>query len=145
MKFEYENDKLFFKNLLCNEDEKIEKFSQLFDFRNPYQKRKEFASNRNKILDQFIIQKGKICELNFTNICNLSSGFNIDHIIPLSSNILNKTLRKLPSEKGKKVRTQSFGSNNECNLILSCKKCNNHKKHRFLEKDKIRELLKNKF
>jgi len=145
MKFEYENDKLFFENLLCNEDEKIEKYSQLFDFRNPHQKRKEFASIRTKILDQFIKQKGKICELNFPNICDLSSDFNIDHIIPLSSNILNKTLRKLHNEKGKKVKTQSFGSNNECNLILSCKKCNNHKKHRFLEKNQIRELLKNKF
>jgi hypothetical protein len=67
MKFIYEKDKLFFENLLCDKDEKIEKFSKLFDFRNPYQKRKEFTSIRNKILDQFITQKGKICELSFPN------------------------------------------------------------------------------
>ncbi len=145
MEFNNESDKLFFKELLCADNENIDKYSALFDFRDPKIKRKEFVLIRNKILDKFIKQKGNFCELNIENICDLDSGFCIDHIIPLSSNVLNKNIRKIKSEGRKKVITQSLGSNNECNLILSCNRCNNHKKHTILDKDKIRELLANKF
>ena len=48
------------------------------------------------------------------------------------------------TEKGKKVLTQSFGSNHKNNLILACKNCNLHKKHR-MEKEVIQKVLKTKF
>ncbi len=57
-------------------------------------------------------------------------------MIPLSSNILNKDIHKVKAEKGKKVVAQSFGSNYKDNLLIACEKCNNHKKHRFIRKNK---------
>ena len=84
---------------------------------------------------------GEICELNYPNICDLNSGFNVDHIIPLSSNKLNKEIRNLKPEKGKKVKAQSFGSNHIANLALTCTKCNSYKKHRFIDKVLILSLL----
>ncbi|MBK6989183.1 MAG: hypothetical protein IPH33_13745 [Bacteroidetes bacterium] len=66
------------------------------------------------------------------SMCDISSGIVIDHLIPLSTNQLNKSLRKLAPVKGKKVATQSFGSNHIDNLVIACASCNNHKKHRII-------------
>lgn len=75
----------------------------------------------------------------------IQSGITIDHIIPLSTNVLNKDLRRMKSEeKGKKVQSESYGSNHYDNLIIACKNCNNHKKHRLLTKDNMCELLTRK-
>lgn len=73
--------------------------------------------------------------------CDIRSGVEVDHLIPLSSNKLNKELPKLPPLKGRKVSSQSLGSNNFLNLILACKQCNSRKKHRLLEGDEIRRIL----
>lgn len=141
LKFDYPEDKLFFETLLCTEGENIEKYYKLFDFREPHIKRHVFNKERAKLLDLILERQGLKCALNFDHICNLDSGININHIIPLSTNKLNKGIRNLKAEPGKKVKTQSFGSNNLENLILTCRNCNNHKKHRILYKPKIRELI----
>jgi 5-methylcytosine-specific restriction endonuclease McrA len=67
-------------------------------------------------------------------ICFLQPGeiWQLDHLIPLSSNELNKRLRALPRVGKAKVARQSFGSNHADNLILACKRCNAFKKHRLL-------------
>jgi len=74
----------------------------------------------------------------------LNSSFAIDHIIPLSTNKLNKELRKVKPLPGRKVLTQSFGSNHINNLILACSKCNGYKKHRLLTKDEINKIYNKK-
>jgi hypothetical protein len=43
------------------------------------------------------------------DICNLESVIAVAHLIPISSSILNKEIRKLKAEKGKEKKTQSFG------------------------------------
>ncbi|MBK7431316.1 MAG: HNH endonuclease [Bacteroidetes bacterium] len=53
--------------------------------------------------------------------------------------------RKKPL-KGKKVATQSFGSNHIDNLVIACANCNNHKKHRILRRAKfLKNLNERKF
>lgn len=133
--FQYKEDEDYFRKLLGEYYE--EKF---FDFSDPSLKRKKFNSIRKEILTKLLTKYGKRCFLSY-DCCDLNSGLNIDHIIPLSTNKLNKELRNIKPEKGKKVVTQSFGSNNEINLILTCQNCNFKKKHRLLTKDKIREIL----
>lgn len=145
MILQYKTDEIFFKALLCNENESIDKYSALFDFRDPDIKRKEFNSNRMQILKKLINERGKKCELSYEGICDLNSDIQIDHMIPLSSNILNKKIRKLKPEKGKKIKTQSFGSNDERNLLITCSKCNGHKKHRFLDKEKMKIIIQKRF
>lgn len=78
------------------------------------------------------------------DVCDINSGFCVDHLIPLSSNKLNKELRKQLAEKGKKVKTQSFGSNLIDNLVIACNNCNNYKKHRILESRIIIAVLNKK-
>lgn len=142
MEFQHREDKNFFKTLLGAErDEDFINFLELFDFRPAIIKRKEFNNQRNKILAQLEERHGHICMLRYAN-CDLSSGMQVDHIIPLSTNKLNKELRELKAEKGKKVVTQSIGSNHINNLILACANCNGHKKHRFLEPERLQEILR---
>lgn len=143
--FDFPEDKEFFAKLLCADQETIEKYHRLFDSRDPALKRKEFNRKRSELIVFLKERQGLNCALNFPGICDLQSGLNIDHIIPLSTNKLNKELRALKPEKGKKVKSQSFGSNNTENLILTCKNCNNHKKHRLLDTAKLRDLMKNTF
>ena len=143
IQFDFPEDRTFFEELLCTDGETISQYQRLFDFRDPSLKRKEFNRQRPALLQILTDRQGLNCALNFEDICDLQSGLNIDHIIPLSTNKLNKELRGLIPEKGKKVKSQSFGSNNLENLILTCKNCNNHKKHRLLENLKLRALIKN--
>ena len=98
---------------------------------------------RNKILYTLKNQHGIKCMLKL-ECCDLESGTAIDHMIPISSNKLNKELRNLKAEKGRKVKTQSFGSNHIDNLIIACNNCNNRKKHRMLNHDIIMYILKEK-
>ena len=142
IKFQYNEDYEYFKNLLCSSNELLEKYSSFFDFHAPKIKRMEFNKIRNKVLKDLINSYGKRCMLKYNGKCDINSGFVIDHLIPLSSNKLNKKLRKMLPIKGKKVLTQSFGSNNLDNLIISCKKCNSYKKHKFLERKHIQQILK---
>ena len=142
MKFEYIEDEEFFKKLLCSGEETLEKYKSIFDFRSPKVKRIEFNKVRNEVFRKIKALYGKVCILEYPKICNPKSGFVLDHLIPLSSNKLNKELRKIKAVKGKKVQSQSFGSNHLNNLIMACKKCNSHKKHRFLKKEKIQHILR---
>jgi len=57
----------------------------------------------------------------------------VDHYIPLSTNELNKKLRNLKAEPGKKVKSQSFGSNDLDNFTLACSRCNGFKKHKIIK------------
>lgn len=133
--FQYKEDEDFFRDLLGEYyDEKF------FDFSDPSLKRKKFNFIRKEMLTKLLTKYGKRCFLSY-ECCDLKSGFNIDHIIPLSTNKLNKELRNIKAEKGKKVLSQPFGSNNEINLILTCRNCNFKKKHRILSKAEIRKIL----
>lgn len=145
--FEFREDRDYFEKLLCSESQTIENFIHLFDFRPVIEKRKEFNKHRNKLKELLISNHGEECMLKLS-MCDLSSGIAIDHLIPLSTNQLNKSLRKLKPIKGKKVATQSFGSNHIENLVIACANCNNHKKHRILQGrqfQKIFEIKKLKF
>lgn len=142
--FTYFEDQEFFKKLLNIENQEIDiEFDNFFDFRDPKDKRREFNQIRNKILENLISKYGVKCMLKLA-CCNLNSGIAVDHLIPLSTNKLNKKIRNLKPEDGKKVQTQSFGSNHIDNLIISCKNCNNHKKHIILDSNKIREIIREK-
>tara|TARA_B100001146_G_scaffold217583_1_gene222315 strand:- start:632 stop:943 length:312 start_codon:yes stop_codon:yes gene_type:complete len=83
---------------------------------------------------------GLSCQLNL-GVCDEDSGFDVDHLIPLSSNVLNKALRELKARPGKKVLTQAYGSNNPLNLVLACKRCNAHKKHNFPSVEQLGRIL----
>ncbi len=126
--------------VLCDESQSLDYFKDLFDFRPVSTKRVEFNSMRNKIKSELIKQHGNQCMINYPH-CDIQSGIEIDHLIPLSTNQLNKSLRNIPAQKGKKVVTQSFGSNCKANLIVACSKCNNHKKHRILDREKMLVIL----
>jgi len=142
MNFEYPEDRIFFQQLLCGPGETISDYLELFDFRSPPVKRREFNKVRDEHLDMLVAADGKQCLLRYRDICDIASGIAVDHVIPLSSNKLNKELRHLPPLPGKKVLSQSFGSNNLKNLIVACNNCNNHKKHRFLEAGHLQEILR---
>ena len=75
----------------------------MFDFRIPEIKRKEFNKIRNQKLESLKAQFGIRCMLSL-DVCDLESGIAVDHLIPISSNILNKEIRRLKAEKGKKSK-----------------------------------------
>lgn len=140
MTFQYKEDEEYFIELFGVNN--IDEISEFFDFRDPIIKRKEFNKIRNKLLRRLIEEQGSTCGLSYNDICDMDSGFSIDHIIPIQSNYLNKHLRNMkPLEKGKKVPQESYGSNNNVNLVLSCNKCNGHKKNNILSKDHLKKVL----
>jgi len=110
----------------------VKKFLKLFDFRDPKLKRKEFGLIRNKVYKKLVADHGEKCQLKLCADCSQEKVFAVDHFIPLSSNELNKKIRKLKASKGKKVLSQSFGSNDISNLRIACKRCNDFKKHRII-------------
>lgn len=130
--FDYPEDRAYFAALLCdgNEQTLLSRFSHCFDFRDPAVKRAEFNRLRPQLLAELIKQFGRVCMLQYPSLCQGGVNLQVDHFIPLSSNVLNKAIRHLPAEEGKKVQTQSFGSNNPANLLLACPRCNAFKKHR---------------
>lgn len=130
--FEYLEDLLFFENLFGSKIHNTG-LEKLFDFSYATEKRKSFNKIRNKVFEELRSKYGETCQLGY-DCCDLSSGYAVDHRIPLSSNVLNKQLRMLKAVKGKKVETQFFGSNHRSNFLLACNSCNNHKKHRLPEK-----------
>ena len=142
MWFEYSEDAKFFKKLLCGKKDSLEGYKSFFDSRLPKLKRIEFNRIRNKVFDELVNRYGNECMLKLNGICDPKSGFVLDHLIPLSSNKLNKTLRKLKPTRGKKVLSQSFGSNHINNLVIACRKCNSNKKHRFMDKELFRYIIK---
>ena len=134
IQFEYPEDREFFANLLTGGDvEKLdEEFSDCFDFRHPAVKRWEFNKERKKILKELMFKYDGKCQLKIHPDCSKDGKFEPDHIIPLSTNELNKKLRHMERTSAEKVPAQSFGSNHPKNLILACKRCNAFKKHRII-------------
>jgi len=141
MQFKFPDYEEFFRNLLCEPDEDICKYELLFDFRSPIVKRKEFNYQYTHLLSRLYEQCGTTCQLQCPSVCDIRSGITIDHLIPLSTNELNERLRHLPARPGKKVPSQSFGSNHPNNLVIACCSCNDHKKHRFLPADAMKHIL----
>ena len=147
MKFKYPEYEQFFRDLLCEVGEDLSKYASLFDLREPPNvKRRELTRQKYKrAWNQLEEKYGRICQLQFVEGCEIHNPVAIDHVIPLSSNVLNKHLRKSkPLVAGKKVPTESFGSNDISNLVLACAKCNSNKKHRFLDRERMRRILKTK-
>ncbi|MFA5024706.1 MAG: hypothetical protein WC523_07210 [Patescibacteria group bacterium] len=132
--FQYEADYNYFLKKLAKGNKTIfkKKFLRLFDFRDPKLKRKEFNFIRNKIYKTLVSKYGEKCQLRLHDDCSKEMVFAVDHYIPLLSNELNKKIRKLKAEKGKKILSQSFGSNDISNLRIACKRCNDFKKHRII-------------
>lgn len=130
--FQYEEDYIYFLEKLAkgNKDLFFNKYLKMFDFRDPYLKRKDFNKIRNKVFRELILKYGKKCQLRIHPDCSKEKAFDVDHYIPLSTNKLNKDLRKIKAKDGKKVPSQSFGSNDISNLRIACKKCNSFKKHK---------------
>jgi hypothetical protein len=89
-------------------------------------------ATKKKLLDELISTHGGKCQLNIHPECNRDGIFEPDHIVPLSTNELNKKLRVIKPTGIEKVLAQSFGSNHIKNLTLACKRCNAFKKHRLI-------------
>jgi 5-methylcytosine-specific restriction endonuclease McrA len=130
--FQYKADYNFFLCKLAKGDKVLfaKKYLKLFDFRDPSTKRKEFNKIRNDIFKKLVLKFDKKCQLKIHPDCSKENIFDVDHFIPLSTNKLNKEIRNVKAKKGKKVPSQSFGSNDISNLMIACKKCNSYKKHR---------------
>ena len=128
--FEFLEDRLFFETLFI-EVGPLDSWAHLFDFTHQDLKRAIFNKLRNQVFSKLIAIPKPICHLAYPEICTVRQEV-IDHIIPLSTNILNKR-RGVRAKPGKKVKNQSMGSNHPHNFALACAQCNNHKKHRFLE------------
>jgi 5-methylcytosine-specific restriction endonuclease McrA len=141
-KFEFDEDKKYFVDVLCNGNEEIfdKYYLKLFDFRDPQIKRKELNIEEVKAK---IKTKQKTCQLRISPDCMGDYFLQVEHLIPVSTNKLNKKLRNIIATPGRKVPSQSFGSNHISNLILACEKCNSLKKHRLPDEIPIvKELLK---
>jgi 5-methylcytosine-specific restriction endonuclease McrA len=140
--FEFEEDKKYFVDLFCDGDEEDfdKHYSKLFNFKSPNEKRKELNVKQVK---EELLQKHSTCQLQISPACMGSSYLQVEHLIPISTNKLNKKLRNIKPILGKKVPTQSFGSNHISNLVLACKKCNSLKKHRLPDEfPKVVEIIK---
>lgn len=129
MKFEFPEDKEFFEELLFHFGGLSQNLG-LFDPRELSIKRAEFSKIRNKVFQSLKEVHGNVCQLRCHDEC-AGKAENVDHLIPLSSNKLNKELRYMKGVGGKKVASQSFGSNNKINFALACARCNSYKKHKF--------------
>lgn len=125
-------DKKYFIKVLKSTEKDFKKYENLFDFRSPLLKRQEFNKIQKRVFRDLVKKYGLNCQLKLHQDCSKLKKFNIDHIIPLATNELNKKLRKMRPQNGKKVPAQSFGSNHPKNLILACSRCNAYKKHRII-------------
>lgn len=130
--FEYPEDKAYFAALLAGGDEAVleAEFAELFDFRDPDEKRTEFNRMRPHILPEIIDTCKTACQLRIHPDCSSTGAWHIDHIIPLSSAMLQRKLRNMKNNPdGTKPKSLSYGSNNRKNLTLACDACNQRKKH----------------
>lgn len=132
--FTYKADYNYFLNKLSGGSEELfkRKFLKLFDFRNPAIKRREFNLMRDKIYKKLVSKHGEKCQLNLCADCGRQKVFDVDHYIPLSSNKLNKLFRKIKPLPGRKILSQSLGSNDIANFRLACHGCNSFKKHKII-------------
>ena len=132
MQFDHPEDRALFCCLLAEGSEyRFEReFAHLFDFRPPAVKKQEFRGIRDRMLSQLVARYEAVCQLQLHPDCSREKIWQLDHLVPLSTNELNKRLRALPRIGNAKVASQSFGSNHADNLILTCKRCNAFKKSR---------------
>ena len=96
---------------------------------------------KKKVLKGLVERYGEECQLKIHPDCSKDKIFEPDHIIPLSTNELNKKLRHLERTSDEKVPAQSFGSNHHKNLVLACSRCNAYNKHKFLPAGIIQKIL----
>lgn len=139
MDFEFKEDEQFFGQLLQRAGG-LHANADLFDRRDPALKRTEFAGIRDAEFERLRQEVGDRCELQCHPDCS-GRAEQVDHLIPLSSNELNKTLRRSAPARGRKVAAQSFGSNALANLVLSCRRCNAFKKHRLPDAGLVARIL----
>lgn len=112
-----------------------------FDSRDPRIKRAEFNQSRSKLLEELEAKFGLVCQLRLIPRCGQSGVFNVDHLVPLSTNELNKRLRGFRALRGRKVLSESLGSNHSDNLVIACAECNAFKKHRLVKRSGDRWVL----
>jgi 5-methylcytosine-specific restriction endonuclease McrA len=137
--FTHREDFMFFDRLFT-EMGGIAQNTHLFDFRDPAEKRKEFNRMRKQVFKSLVAIYGSTCQLNCHADCT-GTASEVDYLIPLSSNVLNKKLRNIRGVNGNKTPTQSFGSNHQDNFVLACSRCNAFKKHRFPTQELIQEII----
>lgn len=135
MTFQYPEDRDFFVSFLVDGDEgKFEsEYKDYFDFRDPKIKRADFDKLRPELFRELVGRNGLKCQLKIHSDCSKIARFEVEHVIPLSTNELNKKLRHIKRTSWQKVESQSFGSNNIKNLVIACSRCNAYKKHRFIK------------
>lgn len=137
--FEYPEDREFFDQLLrgCGG---VDSNAVLFDFRSPLEKRRDFQRVRDDAFQTLLAGLGPKCELACHPDC-AGTAEELDHLIPLASNALNKQLREFRGQDGHKVPSQSFGSNAIRNLVLSCRRCNAFKKNKMPSEGQVLHVL----
>ena len=141
--FEYPEDERFFIGLLCRPGESIDNYTVFFDFGDPKEKRREYRRIRDRLLDEYLARFGRVCHLRRPRVsCSPEGDLEIDHVIPLMANQLNKRLRRITSEPGRKVPQQSFGSNDRANLVLACRACNANKKNSLPTRDEFQAIIR---
>jgi 5-methylcytosine-specific restriction endonuclease McrA len=139
MEFEFSEDEMYFAKLFSSMGG-LDSHLELFDFRPPTEKRQEFNRMRDTVFNGLIQNYGDSCQLKYHNDCS-GIAKQVDHLIPLASNKLNKELRQRTGQEGKKVPPQSFGSNHISNFVLSCPRCNSAKKHRIPQVELIERII----
>ena len=137
--FDYPEDKDHFDGVL-RDIGGVDANSHLHDFRDPELKRKEFNAIRDAVFAELQSRYGTSCQLRCHEDCG-GVGTVVDHLIPLSSNVLNKTLRGMKATADKKAPTQSFGSNHVGNFVLSCRRCNAFKQSKIPTPDLINSIV----
>ena len=139
--FKNQADQSFFEDLLADFGG-VEANEQLFDFNDAQAKRRLFNSRRAELAQLLVERDGNRCQLQWLPGCD-EVGTEIDHLIPLQSNLLNKAIGVI-AEPGRKVPSEPFGSNDLSNLVLACSRCNGAKKHRFPSREMIRRIFESR-
>jgi len=120
-------------------------FAEDRDFFN-LEKCRDFERIRSERFAQLSRQFGARCLLQFAPDCDPAGGLVVDHLIPISSNKLNKRLRAASARRDasgllRKAPPQSFGSNHPRNCVLACHNCNSLKQNGFLDPVTYRRVI----
>ena len=142
MNFNFGEDEEFFRELLCDEGEDLSRYDCLFDARPKDLKLREYRQIRAKAKKHLEKIYGKVCQLRLSPECEgASESLEVDHLIPLQTNLRNKA-RGVAPLPGHKVAGVSYGSNHLCNLSLACRHCNRvMKRWHFLSREQIKRIL----
>ena len=92
LEFQHPEYRGFFEGMLCRDGEVLELYADLFDLGPVPAKRSAFVRIRGARLNELIGRFGIVCMLGLAPDCDVASGLCLDHLIPLSSNKLNKEL-----------------------------------------------------